>query len=230
MTTFVLVHGAWHGAWCWERLFPELARRNHGAIAVDLPASDGTATFDKYARVVSDAMSAALDDVVLVGHSLGGMTIPLVARDRGAHAMVFLCGIVPKIGGFPWEEDVVMDPPGAYEPLVKHEDGSTTWPSVEAAREAMYQDCTPEDAAWAFAHLRAQNSSGLWAQSYPLERWPDVKMASVFATEDRALMPEWSRFVARERLGVEPIELPGSHSPFVSRPADLAEALVRAIS
>jgi pimeloyl-ACP methyl ester carboxylesterase len=86
-----------------------------------------------------------------------------------------------------------------------------------------------EDAAWAFARLRAQNSSGLWAQPYPLERWPDVKTASVFATEDRALTPEWSRFVARERLGVEPIELPGSHSPFVSRPAALADALVRAI-
>ena len=229
MSTFVLVHGAWHGAWCWERLVPELARRDHGAIAVDLPASDGTATFDTYARAVHDAIPSGLDDVVLVGHSLGAMTIPLVARDRGVRAVVFLCGVVPKIGGFPWEEDVVMDPPGAYEPLVKHDDGSTTWPSVEAATNAMYQDCSAEDAAWAFEHLRAQNSSGLWASPYPLEAWPDVKMASVFATEDRALNPDWSRFVARNRLNVDPIELPGSHSPFISRPADLADALLRAI-
>ena len=228
MSTFVLVHGAWHGAWCWEKLVPELARRDHGAIAVDLPASDGTATFETYASTVEAAIPDALDDFVLVGHSLGAMTIPLVARDRGARAMVFVCGVVPKIGGFPWEEDIPMDPPGAYDPVIRGEDGSMRWPSLETATEAMYFDCTPQDAKWAYEHLRVQNSSGLWSRPYPLDAWPSIPTASIFATEDRALTPEWSRFVARERLGVEPIELPGSHSPFISRPGALAEALVRA--
>ena len=52
MSTFVLVHGAWHGAWCWERFVPELEIRGHTAIAMNLPVEDGAATFDDYALVV----------------------------------------------------------------------------------------------------------------------------------------------------------------------------------
>jgi pimeloyl-ACP methyl ester carboxylesterase len=229
VSTFVLVHGAWHGAWCWERLIPELAKLGQGAITMDLPASDGAATFDTYARAVVDAIPHDADDLVLVGHSLGGMVLPLIAQARPARAMAFVCAIVPKVGGFPWEEELVMDPPGAYEPLTKHDDGSTTWPTVETAAAAMYHDCSWEDASWAFAHLRAQNSKSLWAAPYPLDRMPAVGCVSVLGADDRAINPNWSRFVARERLGVVPIELPGSHSPFIARPAQLAAVLARAV-
>ena len=44
MTTFALVHGAWHGAWCWDRLIPELENRGHSVIAMDLPSDDPAAT------------------------------------------------------------------------------------------------------------------------------------------------------------------------------------------
>ena len=53
MTTFALVHGAWHGAWCWERLLEPLERRGHGALAVDLPAEDLDAGLDAYADIVA---------------------------------------------------------------------------------------------------------------------------------------------------------------------------------
>jgi hypothetical protein len=67
VSTFVLVHGAWHGAWCWSRLLPELEARGHRSVVMDLPVEDGDATFEEYA------------DVVLVGHALGAMVLPLVA-------------------------------------------------------------------------------------------------------------------------------------------------------
>ena len=56
MSTFALVHGAWHGAWCWEQLTPELEALGHRVIAMDLPCDDGAATFDDYADVVCDAV------------------------------------------------------------------------------------------------------------------------------------------------------------------------------
>ncbi|MET0699294.1 MAG: alpha/beta fold hydrolase, partial [Mycobacterium sp.] len=59
MTTFALVHGAWHGAWCWERLTPELVARGHRVVAVDLPIQDETATFEKYADTVVAALAGA---------------------------------------------------------------------------------------------------------------------------------------------------------------------------
>ena len=92
--TFVLVHGAWHGAWCWRDLMPHLERLGARAIAVDLPCDDVTAGTEAYAAHVLDALPAS-GDVVLVGHSLGGLTIPLVAAARPVRALVFLCALLP---------------------------------------------------------------------------------------------------------------------------------------
>ena len=98
VTTFGLVHGAWHGAWCWELLVPELEGRGHRAVAVDLPGDDPAAGCAEYATVVCDRLRAEDSDVVLVGHSLGGLTIPLVAAERPVQALVFLCALIPVPG------------------------------------------------------------------------------------------------------------------------------------
>ena len=79
MSTFIFVHGAWHGAWCWSRLVPEMEARGHRSIVMDLPVDDGGATFSDYADVVLSSYPADLDDAVLAGHSLGAMVLPLVA-------------------------------------------------------------------------------------------------------------------------------------------------------
>ena len=60
----------------------------------------------------------------------------------------------------------------------------------------------------------------------PLDALPDVPRRYILCSEDHIVSPEWSRRVARDRLGVEPVELPGSHLPMASRPGDLAEALL----
>jgi pimeloyl-ACP methyl ester carboxylesterase len=229
VSTFVLVHGAWHGAWCWERLVPELAERGHDAIAMDLPVGDGSATFEDYASVVVDVAASATDDVVLVGHSLGSMVIPLVAAARPATAIVFLCGLVPNFGGTPWDDAPPMAVPGFFDPLVKHEDGSTSWPNLEAATSAFYPDCSAEDAAWAYARLRHQNTSSLWGSPYPLDSWPPGRRVAIIGADDEAVTPAYAIHVCRTRLGIEPIEVPGGHSPFLARPAQLADMLTRTI-
>ena len=81
MTTFCLVHGAWHGGWCFERLAPELEARGGRVVAPDLPCEDVEAGVSAYADVVDAALGDA-EDVVLVGHSLGGLVDP--ARRRAA--------------------------------------------------------------------------------------------------------------------------------------------------
>lgn len=65
-------------------------------------------------------------------------------------------------------------------------------------------------------------------ETTPLEHWPSVPAIYVLTTEDRVVNPAWSRRAARERLGVDPVELPGGHSPFVSRPGELAAVLLEA--
>jgi len=89
----------------------------------------------------------------------------------------------------------------------------------------LYQDCSSELAASAFARLRRQQTA-LWDRSQPMDRWPDVPVASIHCEEDRAVNPLWSRWVFRRHLGIESVGLPGGHSPMLSRPALLAETLV----
>lgn len=75
-------------------------RRDHE----DLPVDDATATFEDYADVVVAAMADAPEDAVLVGHSLAGMILPMVAARRAVGLMVFVCAVVPKLGGMPWDD------------------------------------------------------------------------------------------------------------------------------
>jgi pimeloyl-ACP methyl ester carboxylesterase len=224
VSTFVFIHGAWHGAWCWDRLLAEMQARGHLVVAMDLPVDNGNATFEDYADAVLAAYPPDVDDAVLVGHSLGAMVVPLVAASRPAALMIFLCGVVPNVSGQPWDDAPPMDRPEAYQTDIL-EDQSRVFRSAEAARITFYADCTPEDATWAFEHLRPQNSRSLWDRPYPLTELPDTPRGAIAAIDDAAITIEFSRAVTKPRLGVDLIEIPGAHSPFLARPYELADLL-----
>lgn len=95
---FVLVHGAYHGAWCWDPLRAELALTGHTTSAVDLPCEDPDAGAERYTDEVLHAMPRSTDEVVVVGHSLAGLTIPLVAERTRTLMTVYLCALVPVPG------------------------------------------------------------------------------------------------------------------------------------
>src|SRR5690349_7468589 len=90
MATFALVHGAWHDAWCWERVASVLRQAGHEVVAPQLPSDDGSADFDAYADVVCAALEGRADDVVVVAHSLAGSTGALVADRRPVRHLVYL--------------------------------------------------------------------------------------------------------------------------------------------
>ncbi len=230
MTTFGLVHGAWHGAWCWERLVPELEGRGHRVVAVDLPIDDPAAAFSTYADVIVDAMEDEPEGAVLVAHSMGGLSVPIAASRLPVRAVVFVCGLIP-VPGRSLIDQLVDEPhllvPGYDAGLGEPDDaGRSSWVDVDLARATMYGDCDAETTAGAFDRLRPQGQAG-YPEPCPLSELPDVEYAYVVGAEDRLVSPEWSRDAAAARLGVTPIELPGSHSPFLSRPGALAEVLAR---
>jgi pimeloyl-ACP methyl ester carboxylesterase len=226
--TFVLVHGAWHGAWVWDKLRAELAALGHDSLAMDLPISDGSATCGDYAAVIEESMQDLREPPILVGHSLAGMAVPIVASRTPVRTLVFLCAVVPSLTGDQWAGTPEPAAPGTFAGFEQRDDGSTVWVDADNAIYSFYQDWDKEEAAAAFKRLRPQNSSSLWDGPYPLTEWPDCRIVSVFATNDRSIGPEYSRYVARERLGVEPLEFTGDHSPFLSQPGVFADFLVRA--
>lgn len=227
MATFALVHGAWHGGWCFERLASQLRRRGHDAVAPDLPCNDPQAGAAAYADVVCAALGGHGDDVVVVGHSLGGITAPLVAERRPVRRMVFVCALVPAPGR-PLSDvfgDPDLFPPGPGEQTARGDDGLSRWITDEDAIAAMYADCDPAEARAAVARLRPQAPLPS-REPCPLTRWPAVPASYLLCRDDMMVGPAWSRRIARERLGVEAIEWPGGHSPMLARPAQLAELLV----
>jgi pimeloyl-ACP methyl ester carboxylesterase len=225
MSTFVLVHGAWHGAWCWEPLEVQLRERGHDVVTMDLPVGDGAATFLTYRDAVLTAWpEPVVRDVVLVGHSLGAMVVPLVAAERPVRVTVFLCPVVPNVDGMPWDAAPEMGTPRAYV-TVSHDDGSVTFESRDEAVTTFYGRCDPGDADWAFERLRSQDSSSLWDRPYPLRRLPPGPRSVIGGRHDEAITPEFLQAVCAERLGTEPVLLDADHSPFLSATTDLAELL-----
>lgn len=232
MTTFALVHGAWHGAWCWERLTPLLQQEDHDVVAMDLPCDDASASFEVYADVVCAALDGCNHDVVLVGHSLGGNTIPLVAARRPVRHLVYLCAVVPAIGRSVFDQIIGTDMmvPGWDAGLSEPDAQSrTTWVDPDCGRTLLFADCDEPTVEAAFNRLRpqARYPSTL---SFSLSEFPAVSCTYVVCSEDRMINPDWSKRIAPNRLSADVIELPGSHSPFLSRPSALADVLLASAS
>jgi pimeloyl-ACP methyl ester carboxylesterase len=224
---FALVHGGGHGGWSWEALVPELAGRGHAAVTPDLPFEDETAGAREWADVVVaaiDGSGASPDDVVVVGHSMGGLCVPVVATLRPVRRMVFLGALLP-VPGSTHGEYLARHP--AAVTFDTQWGGDTPGPSGlswAAARHGFYADCDEQVARRAYERLRP-TPLVVFTEPCPIEEWPPVPSTSIVMREDRAVGPEWSR-AAAAAIGADVVELEGSHSPFYSRSAELAELLV----
>jgi hypothetical protein len=237
VSLFVLVHGGWHGAWCWDLLVPELTAHGHRAVAMDLPAGDPTAGAAEYALVVTAALDDALDarpadagDMVLVGHSLAGLTLPLVAGRRPVRHVVYLAAMLPDPGRSVDAQSAAGERQtrrGLGRGQRVHEDGSTAWVDLDAAAARFYPDSPPDRARAAAVRLRRQQWR-ITAEPTPLRAWPDVPSTYVRCADDRVIDGDWAGRAVPERLGIAPLVLAGDHSPFLARPAELA-ALLRAV-
>jgi len=222
MPTFCLVHGSTQGAAGWDRLAPELERRGHAVVRMDLPADQPEAGAAQYAQWIADAIPADRDPVTVVAHSAGGLFLPLVPSRRKVCRLVYLAAVVPSIG------ESLMD-------QVRRDKGmfNPDWPGKDPtkdeqlARHFLFHDCAPEVARWALGTLRLMFARAAAREPTPLLDWPAVPSSYIVCAEDRTIQPAWSRRIARERLGVEAIELPGGHCPHVSRPGELAGILDR---
>lgn len=232
---FVLVHGAWQGAWCWTRLQGSLRHLGALSIAVDLPGHGDdrtpitTLTLVDYADRVADVVDALDEPVMLVGHSLGGATISVVAErlPEQISGLVYLCALMQPSGSTP--SDLHRhDPHSALIAAIEMApDGSATTIRPDAAAELFYGDCRPHDVETAVSRLVPEPiGPAMSTIETTAARWGSVPRAYVRCSQDRAITPaEQDRMIAEVGADVV-VELASSHSPFLSQPDALAAELV----
>lgn len=234
MATFLLIHGAWHGAWCWHKVLPELRARGHRALAIDLPGHgvDKTpvaeVTLDGYARRVGEALDALGEPAVLVGHSMGGIVITEAAErfpERIA-GLVYLTAIVLKNGESMLDNPVKASPPEFMAGFQPRDDGAGIDFARTALKEAFYADCSDADVALADACLVTQASAVMREPiTCTAQRWGRLPRAYITCADDRALTLEGQQGML-ERAGFETVvAMSGSHSPFLAQPEQLAAHL-----
>jgi pimeloyl-ACP methyl ester carboxylesterase len=234
MSQFLLIHGAWHGAWCWHKVIPELEKRGHRAKAIDLPGQGqdqtplGKVTLDSMVDGIVAALTELPAPVVLIGHSLAGMAISAAAEkapDR-IKTLVYLTAFLPRDG----ESLLAMEQrnPKVAVPKSMIVDADHTSATImpDRVRDLFYHDCTDADVSYANTRLRPQ---ALAALSTPVhlteERFGRVPRVYVECTDDHALSIEMQRDMIAKSLPVDVRTLNSSHSPFLSMPDKLAEAL-----
>ncbi len=176
----VLVHGSYHGAWCWDRLTPELERRGHRVIAVNLPISDPALGAADYAQTVEDAIPRRSKPIV-VGHSMAGLVIPVVASHRTVRRLIFLAAFLPSPGLSAMDQRSSEPIDGKVAPKTAEwtDLGDDVWMvGPTTATELFFHDASPADARWATQRLRPQ-SYRVMHETTPLTTWPDVDRRSI---------------------------------------------------
>jgi pimeloyl-ACP methyl ester carboxylesterase len=231
----VLVHGAWHGAWAWERVVPLLTVAGVECMALDLPGHGedggpfGDLDFD-VARV-RQCLDEGSGDVVLVGHSYGGAVITEAGLHPAVEHLVYVAAFALDDG----ESCVSAAAAESEAGQISHEgrpnlgagfimgSGDMITLDPASAEECFYNDCDPDTVAWALARLGPQPLITL--QGTPkLAAWRTKPSTYVVCVDDMAVHPELQRIMARRCGSV--VEWPTDHSPLLSRPDLVAGLLV----
>ena len=245
MTQLLLIHGAWQGAWAWERLVPEVEKRGYACHAVDLPGNGNDASntppeevsFDLYMRFLAGELDRIGQPVVVVGHSSGGILASQLAENAPGRVagIIYVAGMMLPDGmGFAELVEAltptVPEMVGINPHLEWSEDGETSTVAVGAARKIFYQDCPKElaDAAEAKLKRHPQRGRTITARLTP-ERFGRVPRAYIEATLDRAVVPEAQRRMQELVPGAMRYIMETGHAPQLGKPVELAAIIDRAV-
>jgi pimeloyl-ACP methyl ester carboxylesterase len=234
MATFILIHGSWHGAWCWERLIPALHRRGHRAIALDLPGmgADGTplanVTLQSWASFVVNHVREAGEPVILVGHSRGGVVISAAAEMAPEHiqGLVYLTAVLLPNGATVLQLMELL-PAESLAAIQLAGDGAHSVLQPDKAAALLYNTTAPEWVQFALGKLGPDPTQ---PNTVPLcltpGRYGSVPRFFIECLQDRTLSIDLQRRMVQAMPCKRVLTLDTDHSPFLSAPERLAESLI----
>jgi pimeloyl-ACP methyl ester carboxylesterase len=236
MSTYLLIHGAWHGGWCWRKIAPLLEAKGHEVLAPDLPGHGddrtpaASVTLQSYTDRICEIAGAQMEPVILAGHSMGGVAITQAAENcpEKIRALVYVCAFLPRDGDtlMTWAS---QDPESMVNPTTTEQqtDGTVRFKS-EYSREAFYGNCPDEDVTFAQSRLAAQSGAPFETPvRTTVERWGRIPRYYVECTRDRAITLKLQRGMQECSPCRQAFSIDTDHSPFFSAPEQLADVLLR---
>jgi pimeloyl-ACP methyl ester carboxylesterase len=232
MATFILVHGAFHGGWCWDKVVRRLNEAGHQALAPDLPGigADRTpprdVTLAMTGGFIAELAQRQAEKVILVGHSLGGITIS-EAAERAPEAIAGLVYVTALL--LPNEASVMEVSGKLPEGISLSSDGAVATIDPDHARERYYNGCDDSDAQNALARLVPQPMRPRRDRlSLTPGRFGAIPRAYVECLRDNAHPPDFQRS-QHEAMACRPIfTMETGHSPFMQDPEGLSAHLIAA--
>ena len=217
----LLVPGSWHGAWAYDAVADRLSHAGVAVTAIDLPSNDGAAGLADDAAAVRAALDGIGAPTVVVGHSYGGIAVSEGAAGAPqAAGLVYLAAFMLDVG------ESLLD-------AMQHQ--LPDWISLDQAagshiarrsEDVLYGDCPPDVAAAAAARLSRQSVAAI-ATPQTTAAWHSVPSTYVICEQDRAVPPPVQEAMSARAGTVR--RVPSSHSPFLSRPDDVAEIVLEAM-
>ncbi len=235
MSTFVLVHGAWHGAWCWYKVVPRLTQAGHRVLAPDLPSLGRDRTpvaeisLDRWADSICRVVEAAVEPVILVGHSRGGIVISAVAErlPKRIGMLVYLTAFLLRDGETLLEVARTADSSLVVPNIVVADDQVSMTVPGDAVQAAFYGECSPEDVVLASMLLAPE---AIAPNSTPLRvtdsRFGTVPRVYIECLRDKAIPVALQRRMAHNSPCEIVASLDSDHSPFLSTPGPLVDHLL----
>lgn len=235
MSAYVLIHGAWHGGWCWYKVIARLRRAGYRASAPDLPSlgRDRTAlvqvSLQTWTESVCRALEAEADPVILVGHSRAGAVISQAAEalPEKIRTLVYLAGyLLPNgesVSHRAKEDNESLIAPNM---LISPDRRSSSLRDA-AVRDALYGDCAEEDVVLAQSLLAPEALAPL---KTPIrvseERFGRVRRVYIECLRDRAVSLGEQRKMASALPCEQVISMDTDHSPFFSAADELTRRLI----
>ena len=235
MGTYVLIHGAWHGGWCWDKVVPLIEKEGHKAEAPDLPGhgSDKTPipeiSLQAYADRVCQILDAQSEPVILVGHSMGGVVITQAAeyRPEKIKKLVYLAAFLLQNDEFLLQYGETDKEALVLPNLIMAEDQSYATVKEDALKDAFYGDCSDEDVMRAKSLLVPQAAAPLATPvSTTADNFGRIPRVYISCLRDRAISPSIQEKMYSNLPCEKVITMDTSHSPFFSVPEELARHLL----
>ncbi|MFE0630764.1 alpha/beta fold hydrolase [Streptomyces sp. NPDC058864] len=216
----LLVPGAWHGAWCYDRLVPELTELGWRVETVDLPSTSAdeanTAGMHDDARAIRERLDVLDGPVTVLAHSYAGIPVTQAAADAPNVARIVY------LSAFVLDEGESIDGMSGGKISGAGVDSLSAHGHYEDPKAAFYADVAPEDAEEATARLVLQTARS-FCEPLTAAAWKTVPSTYILTERDTALAPEFQEAMAARTERVH--RLPSGHSSFLSMPVELAKLI-----